>query len=208
MRGTSRRVRSREQRSAHIEQVALELFRSRGFDHVTVEDVCAEAGVGPATFYRHFGTKEGVVFSYRESFATALRTALDAAGALPEQARLGTVLRRFAEFLEAQSEMLALRDQIVLGHDRLLQRTLLVQRETEAQLAEGLARLRGLPGPDARAQLEAGVGLVALRVAVRSWRSGGATSLVDAVGEALAGMQGLLSGAPSGRHSTNRAHDR
>src|SRR3712207_7644572 len=58
---------SREQRRARIEAAALELFRSRGFDHVTVEDVCAEAGVGPATFYRHFGTKEGVVFAYREA---------------------------------------------------------------------------------------------------------------------------------------------
>jgi AcrR family transcriptional regulator len=198
MGGTSRRARSQQERRAHIEQVALELFRSRGFDQVTVEDICAEAGVGPATFYRHFGTKEGVVFSYEESFATAVRTALDAAGALPEPARLGAVLHRFAEFLEAQSGMLALRDQIVLGHARLLQRTLLVQRETEAQLAEGLARLRGLPGPDARAQLEAGVGLVVLRVAVRSWRSGGVASLPEAVGEALAGMQGLLSGEPSG----------
>src|SRR5919107_5778945 len=126
---TSGPARSRAEGSRHIEQVALELFGRRGFDQVTVEDVCAEAGVGPATFYRHFGTKEGVVFSYRESFATALRTALDAAGPLPEQARLGEVLRRFAGFLEAQSEMLALRDQIVLGHTRLLQRTLFVQRE-------------------------------------------------------------------------------
>src|SRR5918998_4402942 len=104
MGGTSGRARSQQERSAHIEQVALELFRSRGFDHVTVEDVCAEAGVGPATFYRHFGTKEGVVFSYQESFAAAVRTALDAAGALPEPARLEAVLRRFAQVLEAQSE--------------------------------------------------------------------------------------------------------
>jgi AcrR family transcriptional regulator len=200
MGGTSGRVRAQQERRAHIEQVALELFRSRGFDHVTVEEVCAEAGVGAATFYRHFGTKEGVVFSYRESLVTALQTALDAADAIPEQARLEAVLRRFAEYLEAQSEMLALRDQIVLGHTRLLQRTLFVQREAEAQLAEGLARLRGLPGPDARSLLEAGVGLVVLRVAVRSWRSGGAASLPDAVGEALAGLQGLLSGEASGRN--------
>ena len=63
---------SREQRRARIEKTALELFRTRGFDNVTVEDVCAEAGVAPATFYRHFGTKEEVVFAYREEFAAAL----------------------------------------------------------------------------------------------------------------------------------------
>lgn len=190
MRGTSRRARSRELRGARIERVALELFRARGFDQVTVEDVCAEAGVGPATFYRHFGTKEGVVLSYRAAFAAALAGAVDDAAALPEHARLDAVLGRFARWLESQSEMLAVRDEIVLGHPRLLERTLGIQRETEAQLAEGLARLRGLAAPDDRARLEAGLGLVVLRVAVRSWRSGG-PALPDAVDRALAEARGL-----------------
>ena len=64
---------SREQRRTRIEQVALELFRTRGFDQVTVEDVCAAAGVAPATFYRYFGTKEEVVFAYQEGFTAAMR---------------------------------------------------------------------------------------------------------------------------------------
>src|SRR5918998_6187022 len=105
MGGTSGRARSQQERSAHIEQVALELFRSRGFDHVTVEDVCAEAGVGPATFYRHFGTKEGVVFSYREDFTAALGRALDAGAQVPDADRLPVVLGEFADFLESQQDV-------------------------------------------------------------------------------------------------------
>jgi len=194
MGGTSRRARSQQERRAHIEQVALELFRTRGFDHVTVEDVCAEAEVGPATFYRHFGTKEGVVFAYRDVFTTALRSAVEAAAVLPEPGRLAAVLGRFAAFLESQSELLALRDQIVIDHQRLLQRTLAVQRDIEAQLAEGLARLRGVPPTDAAAQLEAGLGVLVLRNAVRSWRAGEADSLPRAVDEALARVRGLVCG--------------
>ncbi|MGY1802394.1 TetR/AcrR family transcriptional regulator [Blastococcus sp. SYSU D00922] len=196
MRGTSGRARAREQRSAHIEQVALELFRSRGFDRVTVEDVCAEAGVGPATFYRHFGTKEGVVFSYRETFAAALRASIEAAAGVPEQARLAAVLTRFAGFLESQSELLALRDEIVLGNERLLHRTLVVQREMEAELAEGLAGLRGVPPSDAAVRLEAGLGLLVLRTAVRSWRAGERDSLQAAVDDALGTTRGLLGAGP------------
>jgi AcrR family transcriptional regulator len=189
---TSRRARSREERSAHIEQVALALFRSRGFDQVTVEDVCAEAGVGPATFYRHFGTKEGVVFAYRSAFTTALHAAIEAADGEPEPARLRAVLSRFAEFLESQGDLLAMRDEIVLGHARLLQQTLAVQRDVEAELAAGLARLRGVPRSDATAQLEAGLGVLVLRNAVRSWRAGEVSSLPGAVEQAMAGVRDLV----------------
>src|SRR3954467_9567977 len=116
---------SREDRRARIEQVALDLFRTRGFDLVTVEDVCAKAGVAPATFYRHFGTKEEVVFAYWDGFLVALRRAVDAASQVPEPARLRMILEEFAPFLESQQDLLALRDQIVLGHPRLMQRTVI-----------------------------------------------------------------------------------
>jgi AcrR family transcriptional regulator len=179
---------SREERRARIEQVALELFRTRGFDQVTVEDVCAEAGVAPATFYRYFGTKEEVVFAYQEGFTAALRRAMDAAARAGEATRLSVALEEFAAFLESQQDLLALRDQIVIGHSRLMQRTLTVQRELEGVLATGLAAMRGLAEPDAEAILEAGVGLVVLRVAVRSWRTTGG-SLLDAVQQAFARLQ-------------------
>lgn len=184
---------SREQRRAHIEQAALELFGARGFDHVTVEDICAEAGVAPATFYRHFGTKEEVVFSFRDDFAAALLTALDAAAELPVVMRLPVVISRFAEFLESQQDMLAIRDHIIMGHPRLLQRTLTIQRDWEGALAAGLARLRGLTAPDTAALTEAGVGLVVLRVALRSWRTQGTGSLLTITQQTLADLPDLVS---------------
>src|SRR3712207_1371926 len=164
---------SREQRRARIEAAALELFRARGFDHVTVEDVCAEAGVAPATFYRHFGTKEEVVFAYREDFTAALGRALEAGAQVPDAERLPVVLGEFAAFLESQQDVLALRDQIVLGHPRLMQRTLTVQRDMEGALAAGLARLRGSSTPHPAGPLAARAGLLVVRVALRAWVGAG-----------------------------------
>jgi AcrR family transcriptional regulator len=189
---------SREQRRARIEKAALELFRTRGFDNVTVEDVCAEAGVAPATFYRHFGTKEEVVFAYRYDFTAALDEALDAGGQVSEEERLPLVLGAFAAFLESQQDLLALRDQIVLGHPRLMQGTLSVQRDIEGALATGLARLRGLPSPDPAALLEAGVGILVLRVALRSWRAGDEGSLLTATQQTLVRLRHVVGGLAIG----------
>ena len=183
---------SPEQRRARIEETALELFRTRGFDHVTVEDVCAEAGVAPATFYRHFGTKEEVVFAYQADFTAALGGALDAGAHVPDAERLPAVLGEFAAFLESQQHVLALRDQIVLGHPRLMQRTLTVQRDMESALAAGLARSRGLPTPDSAALLEAGVGMLVLRIAVRAWRAEGGGSLVTAARQTLVRLREVV----------------
>ena len=38
----------------------MDLFDGRGYRNVTVEDIAAEAGVSTSTFYRYFGTKEGL----------------------------------------------------------------------------------------------------------------------------------------------------
>jgi hypothetical protein len=88
--------------------------------------------------------------------------------------------------------LFALRDEIVLGHPRLMLRTLAVQREFEERLAVGLASLRGLSAPDSPARLEAGVGMVVLRAAVRGWRAEGASSLVVDVRLRLAELRELV----------------
>jgi AcrR family transcriptional regulator len=202
MRATTVRARARAERTARIEQVALQLFRNRGFDQVTVEDICGRAGVSPATFYRHFGTKDAVVFSYRGAFDGALREAIDAVADLPEHARLIAVLQSFARFLESQRETVAARDAIVLGHSRLLQQTLTVQRDLEAVLAAGLARLRGLAQPDPTARLEAGIGMLVLRVAFRAGQESGAP-LIATLHDALAAVRHVVCRpSPPGPHRT------
>jgi AcrR family transcriptional regulator len=58
-----RRDRKRLETRNDLAAVALELFAERGFDAVTVNDIADRADVDPSTFYRHFGSKEAVIFS-------------------------------------------------------------------------------------------------------------------------------------------------
>ena len=52
------RERNRVDNRAATSDAALALFAARGFDHVTVADICAAAGIGRRTFFRYFATKD------------------------------------------------------------------------------------------------------------------------------------------------------
>jgi AcrR family transcriptional regulator len=55
------RSRRKSEAMRKVQAAALRLFSKRGFDAVTVEEIAALAGVGPATIYRNFGSKERVI---------------------------------------------------------------------------------------------------------------------------------------------------
>jgi AcrR family transcriptional regulator len=73
---------------------AMALFAEQGFESTSVEDIVARAGVGRTTFFRHFPTKEDVVFPDHDALlekvdarlatgsAATARTALEEASGL------------------------------------------------------------------------------------------------------------------------------
>ncbi|QVQ52460.1 TetR/AcrR family transcriptional regulator [Spiractinospora alimapuensis] len=58
-------LRERKKRRTRVALIdaGLQLFDERGFEATTVADICAAADVAPATFYKHFPTKEDLVFA-------------------------------------------------------------------------------------------------------------------------------------------------
>jgi AcrR family transcriptional regulator len=65
-------------RSTHeaLRQAALKSFAHKGFGNVTVTELAREAGVTERTFFRHFPTKEAVLFQDYETQLEWLAEAL------------------------------------------------------------------------------------------------------------------------------------
>ena len=55
------RERKKRKTKASIQREALRLFKKRGYDDTTIEDIAAAAEISPSTFFNYFPSKEDVV---------------------------------------------------------------------------------------------------------------------------------------------------
>ena len=80
--GTSRR---------ELELIALRLFTDHGFEHTTIEQIAAEAGVSKRTFFRYFGSKTSVLWSEFDHEVGVIRAAL---AEVPDEVPMMEAIRR------------------------------------------------------------------------------------------------------------------
>ncbi|WP_308164430.1 TetR/AcrR family transcriptional regulator [Nonomuraea sediminis] len=71
-----RRERKKAQTRKALADAALRLFLERGFDQVGVKDVAEAADVSLTTLFKHFPSKEALVFDQESDIESALVTAV------------------------------------------------------------------------------------------------------------------------------------
>jgi AcrR family transcriptional regulator len=84
------RERKKERTHDAIRDAALELFRDKGYDGTTVDDIAAAADISPRTFFRYYANKEEVLFS---KFDETLELLRDFLYAFPPEVTVGQALR-------------------------------------------------------------------------------------------------------------------
>jgi AcrR family transcriptional regulator len=92
-----RRARKKARTRSEIYRAAMELFLARGYDAVTVDEVCRAADVAKGTFFLHFPTKDALLAEYGREATAELAAELaahdgSAVGAL--RTLLGSLARR------------------------------------------------------------------------------------------------------------------
>lgn len=72
----SRRTRKKERTRQRIYECAMDLFTERGFDNVTIEEICEAADIAKATYFLHFKTKASLIFESTARLTELLRDEL------------------------------------------------------------------------------------------------------------------------------------
>jgi|SRR5688572_25822233 AcrR family transcriptional regulator len=130
-----RRARKKAQTRQAIYDAAMRLFLARGYDAVTVEDVCAAADVAKGTFFLHFPTKDALLaeYGYQATDDLRERLATHRGGAA---SALRFVLRTLAERAERHPEIVRLTIRETMARPAAIERSTAQGRSVGELLAE------------------------------------------------------------------------
>lgn len=191
-RGGRRPVTSRVQ----LERIGLELFRSRGFDATTVDDVAEAAGIGRRTFFRYFASKNDVVWGDFEAGLDDLRERL---GRTPDDVPLLEGLRRavlaFNRLDPDEEPWHRARMALILEVPALQAHSTLRYAAWRAVVAEHAARRLARDPESLLPQLVAHACLGAAITAYEQWLGTPEADLQVLLDEALQALDGRWSGA-------------
>ncbi|MDO4489642.1 MAG: TetR/AcrR family transcriptional regulator [Lachnospiraceae bacterium] len=90
-----------EKTKKHLYQCSLELFREKGYDNVSVNEIVEKAGTAKGTFYVHFSSKAAVIsemFHEYDAYYKTLEEQMDPEASVTE--RLEEFIRASCNFTE------------------------------------------------------------------------------------------------------------
>lgn len=163
--------REQRKRRTHraLQDAGLRLFADQGYEATTCEQIAAAAGVAPATFYRHYATKEDLVFD--DAFDPMLAALLSQRPA--DEAPLDVLRNVFIDALGAltpdELDAFRLRVQLALSAPAVRGRLYDHLQVAAAFFARQLApRMRASPD-DLAVRAFIAAALAAVTVAVETW---------------------------------------
>ncbi len=177
-------------------EAGAQLFAENGFDETTTTDIAELADVSQRTLFRHFPTKEALLYGDMDELLLELRDALASRPAgEPVLAALRAAMLSLADNFERNRARRLLQGRLaaaypsVSGYSRAT-----VQAAWEREIIASTAQRLGVdPTVDPRPEIIAGATMSAIRIATRQWTaSNGKQDYVLLIVNALAAI-GTLS---------------
>ena len=159
-----------------LRQAALASFARKGFSNVTVSELARAAGVTERTFFRHFPTKEAVLF---QDYETQVEWLSDALARRPvSESVFDAVLAAVDSFphdFEVVRQAASARTELISA-ERIAAHLRVVQASFAAVITQFVAeRYSDKPGIDLIAEVAGATLAAALVTAVESWGRNGCT---------------------------------
>ena len=191
----SRRSRKKSRTQRALAEAGAELFASRGFDETTTNDIAEAADVSQRTLFRHFASKEAVLYGDMDELIFALRDALDGRPAdEPVLAVVHNAITSLAENFEQHRDRRLLQARLAASYPSVSAYSrATVQFGWEREIIAAVAaRLDVDPLVDPRPEIIAGATMSAVRVATRQWTvSQGAEDYMALISAALSSVPTL-----------------
>ncbi|MGW1027937.1 TetR/AcrR family transcriptional regulator [Streptomyces sp. NPDC002577] len=182
---------------------AFALFDERGYEQTTVDDIAERAGVGRTTFFRHYRSKEAVIFPDHDRLLDLIRDRLATSShstalvAVSDAVRL--VLLHYIDEGDLARRRYALTSKVAALRDREIASVARYQRLFREFISEWM----GDPTESAslRAELMAAAVAAAHNHVLRRWLRGEASDPVAEVDEAMREVLALFPGPQSSREA-------
>jgi AcrR family transcriptional regulator len=180
-----------------LAEAAFDLFNERGYEQTTVDDIAERAGLGRATFFRHYRSKEDVIFPDHDRLLAEVRDRLrsssqtSALAAVADAVRL--VLLHYLDEGELARRRYALTSTVSTLRDREIVSVARYQRLFREYIAERMPE-----GGALQSELMAAAVASAHNHVLRRWLRGDSTDPVREVNEAMSEVIALFAARPDG----------
>ncbi|HEX2058804.1 MAG TPA: TetR family transcriptional regulator [Actinomycetota bacterium] len=162
--------RRREATRARIREVAVGLFREKGYRGTSVAEIADAADISERTLFRYFPAKRDIIFDRPESYIAPARAFL--VGMDPKVPDWHAVQRAFGDlcsYMEANEEEIRLAWKLTRSSPELSARYQMMEDRWSRGLAHGLATRRGDDRPSYADLALTGAAVAVFGIAARRW---------------------------------------
>ncbi len=183
-----------------LAQAALDLFDERGYEQTTIDDITERAGLGRTTFFRHYRSKEDVIFPDHDLMLTQVRERLASSSQRTAVAAVSDAVRLVLLHYVAEGDLARRRYALTSTVPALRDREITSVAAYQRLFREFIDDLMGDPGEEAslRAELMAAAVVAAHNHVLRRWLRGESDDPVREVDDALSHVVGLFAGPAAG----------
>ena len=195
------RERKKQKTKEAIQRTAMRLFKNRGYEATTIEDIAAAAEISPSTFFNYFPTKEDVV-TYDAYDPITIGMLLESPTSESLDATIRRVIERITDLMEQDREAIFVRAGLIMEVPELRQRMWDELERTNVLFGRLLAERTGRSANDFELRVTVRILTSALyEAAIEWWRGKARERLPTLVNRALdvVGAGARLSALSSGR---------
>src|SRR5246127_1112276 len=176
------RERRRRQTSADIRDAAVRLSLERGFDKVTIEEICVEAGISTRTFFNYFPNKESAIAYGPSDLSPDLAEDFVAAGPTSYRVMLAELITLAAHHLRdmpPKREQAAGMLELAKTSPAVLAAFLAELERFQNQLTDIVTRRQAMRSDEEIPALISALALTAVRSGIERWAGGKAQDSDD-----------------------------